>query len=269
MPCCPSVLFPASAPPVSPRDVGGNGSGNVSAGDGIRLSPYGQGMPLLADAHGADFWVAISSAAVALIGVIVAVVAAVHARRAAAAADESVSLAKDELTMARREHEVFLKELTARARFDLTLKSPQADDDGVIRTEGSGMWPRLEIGIANLGNKAAGPTTLNVLLPRHLEYARWCGPMGEDIPDVAPPADTAEVLPDGQGGEVPAMYLTEVLPRVGRRDHPVRWVRFSVHVPDSGQMTIPLRVRASADELSDDESEPLVDVLLRIERAAR
>ncbi len=82
--------------------------------------------------------------------------------------------------MGREEHAAFLRELRARARFTITARPLEADPDGVLRTDATRVFVRAEIGLANVGDKAAGPTTLNVLLPAGLD-ARWCGPGGEEL----------------------------------------------------------------------------------------
>jgi hypothetical protein len=135
----------------------------------------------------------------AALSFLVAAVALVYAKRAAAAAHESVGLARGEARMARDEHEEFLRELRARANFTLQLRlTPEPDDDGVIRNDGTVIRVRIEILLKNDGEKVAGETVLNVIAPRGFGL-RWCGPRGEDIPGMEAPAETPELLTDADG----------------------------------------------------------------------
>jgi prefoldin subunit 5 len=59
---------------------------------------------------------------------VVAVAAGWYAKRAADAANESLDLARQEVAMGREEHDEFLRELRARARFAGTVKFSQAKD---------------------------------------------------------------------------------------------------------------------------------------------
>ena len=91
-------------------------------------------------------YIAGASVLVALIGVIVAVAAALYAKRSADATDEAVD-------MARTEHQEFLAEiLRRRARFVLTLSAQGEGPDGVVRSGGSSLYLRFEVGLAERGD---------------------------------------------------------------------------------------------------------------------
>ena len=59
-----------------------------------------------------------------------------------------------------------------------------------------------------------------------------------------------------------ASYVEKVLPQVGRRDNPVAALRLVARVPS----VIPIRFRAAADELADDD-DAVIDRLFVVRRA--
>jgi hypothetical protein len=129
--------------------------------------------------------------------------------------------------MARAEHDEFLRELRARANFTLRLRlTPEPDDDGVIRNDGSVIRVRIEILLKNDGEKVAGETVLNVIAPRGFGL-RWCGPRGEDMPGMEAPAETPELLTDADGRTVAAEYLKRSFPKVTLRSWYSRHARLS------------------------------------------
>jgi hypothetical protein len=201
-----------------------------------------------------------------------AAVAVFNARRSANAADESAGLAREEVEMMREEHQVWLNRTNARADLHLTLKIVGADDQGVLWTEGSSAFVRVEVGTSNDGERAAGRTTFNVLAPRGTRYLRWCGPGGEELADVRPPAQTSEALtyPDGRVVESDCLYAT--LPEVGLRTPEVRFLSFSVNFPEpveaGAEVVVPIRAKASADELPEDVEEVVLDHLACIRRGS-
>lgn len=166
----------------------------------------------------------------------------------------ALNVTRRQLTIDERQHEEFMRIQGARASFDLTLRFPQADDDGVLYTDGAeGVSVLLEIGLKNTGTKRARSTLLNVVCPPHAA-AKWCGPTGEDIEESRRrAAPTSERLIDGDGRDLECEYLSLVLPEVGIKPHYVKHVRFMGRVPKSGDGTLPFRVSAQADELDVEE----------------
>ena len=100
----------------------------------------------------------------------------------------------------------------------------------------------MRVGVSNTGASPAGPTTLNVLVPRGTD-ARWIGAQTAYEPQL-----TAERLPGGED-QVDAWYLQGVLPQVGRDDHPVATLIIEAQVPSE----VPIRFRAVADDLANAE----------------
>jgi hypothetical protein len=204
-----------------------------------------------------------------LAGLALAAVAAWYAKRSSDATDRAVSLARDEVEMARAEHAEFLRQLQARAKFQFTVRpTPEPGDDGVIRVDATVACVTVEIGLRNVGERAAGETLVNAIAPRDLREFRWSGPHGEVRPDDSDPAETREELTDDDGRVYPGQYLDKELPRVTRRPYYVTWVTLMVEVPAQGVRSVPLRFTAEADELPDEE--PLVSetLMLRVGKVA-
>jgi hypothetical protein len=172
-----------------------------------------------------------------------------------------------------RQHRRTVRERNARARFDVIVRTVDADEKGIRWTapNTTTQITRIAIGVKNTGEVEAGETLLNVLVPEHLEYARWAGPGGEEVPEGKRTAPTSERLPDEQGQEtVPSKFLSATWSRIRLRPHYEKFVTFPVHLPprESGlqQATVPVRVKVQADELPDDMEECVVDYTVRVVR---
>jgi hypothetical protein len=123
------------------------------------------------------------------------------------------------LGMTDREHREFMRRLEARARFNVTVATVNADGDGVLRTDGSHVGAaRVSIGVKNVGEMAASQTLVNVVFPRGTRL-QWSGAQGEDIGPERYPADTEdEVLRAPDGAEyTETQYLDSTWDRIGRR----------------------------------------------------
>jgi len=188
---------------------------------------------------------------VVLIAVIIAVVAVLDARQKARATDEGADTA-------RTASPGFGALFRGRARFVLTLEAEGASPDGQVVTmsEGPTMQLVVRVGLTNVGEKAARRTTLRVLVPRESD-AGWVGAETKLDPEL-----TAERLSAGEN-QVEAWCVTGVLARVGIRDHRVVALSLGVRVPSE----VPIRFRADAAELADDE-DSVIDRLFVVRRAA-
>jgi hypothetical protein len=160
----------------------------------------------------------------------------------------------------------FLRRSRARARFDLTLNAANAAVDGVVRTEGNHLSLRVEVGIDNVGDLAAGQTVINVMFPRWLDVIGWCGPNGQEIePARASVAQTSEMLKAADGSEVEASYLTKTVERVGTKPgHVLNFMCF-VDVPQEGRREIPFRLKVQADEIPSDVDEYVLGLVVGVE----
>jgi hypothetical protein len=198
-------------------------------------------------------------------GVILAIVAALYAKRSADSTDKAVALARDEVNMAKTEHAEFLRQLQARARFELTVRPTPEPENGVIRVDATEVQLRLRILLRNVGDRAASESVINVVAPVGLVgELRWCGPGGEQKRDASPPADTPETLTDAEGQTWPARYLSMTFPKVTRRSVYLTFATMSVQVPREGERSVPIRVTAEADELPDDEPEASERLMIRV-----
>ena len=168
------------------------------------------------------------------------------------------------LGIAFREHRVFMRELAARAKFRLIPSIDGADADNTIRTNADSIQVRGVFGLKNDGDKAAGTTVLNVLVSRTAHDLRWCGQQGEDLSDAPKAGNTLEDF--GDGHEVAAYWLAWDVPRVARRPYYVKHFAFWVDVPRAGEVIVPVRMKAQADELPDDIDEEVETLQVRIVR---
>jgi hypothetical protein len=213
---------------------------------------------------GPEAWAALILAALSFV---VAIAALVYAKRSADAAAATLALARDETKMARAEHEEFLRTLRARARFKLRFRfTPEADEDGVIRTGGTVIRMRIEILLKNEGERTAGETVVNVVASRGMGL-RWSDPRGSELPDATAAAETPEQLTDAEGKVRPAEYLAVTLPKVTLRSWYAKFATLYFDVPAEGEMSVPLRVTAQADELPDDIDEEVEHIMLRVARS--
>ncbi len=170
-----------------------------------------------------------------------------------------------------RAHQARKQDRDARARFEVTIRTVDADEHGIRWTNADKQMTRIGVGIKNVGEKAAGPTLINVIVPASLEFARWSGPGGEEMPEGEMTAPTDELLPDAHGGEtVASKFLSMTLDHVGLRPHYEKFVQFPVDLPprESGlkQTTVPVRVKVQADELPADVDEHVVDCTVHVVR---
>jgi hypothetical protein len=172
-----------------------------------------------------------------------------------------------------RQHRRANREQEARARFDVSVRTVDADEEGIRWTDANTTTQitRIAIGLKNIGDRPAGETLLNILVPEGLEYARWSGPGGEEIPDGKQTAPTPELLQDADGEErIASKHLGTTWRRIGMRSHYEKYVTLPVQLPprETGlqQGTVPVRIKVQADELPDDIDEYVIDYTVRVVR---
>lgn len=218
-------------------------------------------------------WTAIT---IGLIGVLVGALALVYSARASKIAKDTLDVTREEHELAQAQHDLDRQqfeqeqvEQAARADFKLTIGFVDADaesDGGIITTSGSTIWVRLQIGIENVGTRAAGPTKVNVLVPARYGNGtalRWCNADGTEGLDLPAAAITAELVGEGDAAS-PATYLSRRLQSVSRRGADVMFIRMAVSPPTDGHIELPVRAKAQADELPDDIDEVILDRVLRV-----
>ena len=162
-----------------------------------------------------------------------------------------------------------MRELGARAKFRLIPSVPGASEPGyTIRTDANNVQVHVVFGLKNDGNKAATATIPHALVGReNVVSLRWCGPNGEDLDSVPQAGETSEDF-DGAGHEIPAWWLPLDVPRVAKRPYYVRYFAFLVAVPTAGEVTVPVRLKAQADEMPDDVDETVETLKVRVVGAA-
>jgi len=196
-------------------------------------------------AHGTDW--------VALIGVVAAVIAAICAFVA--------------LAWSRSEHNEFLRRLRARARFVITLQAITSapavdidDDLAVSAPIGQPFDQVFEIGLSNVGDGAAGPTVVNVMVPANVAGFGWTTVGGTMASAQRDARETDETLTRGDG-EIPAKWIAYEVSRVSTRTPVLLHFRLTV---GATVQRVPIRVKAQCDELPDDVFETTTDFELRV-----
>ncbi len=224
---------------------------------------------VVCDNCGGTDWTAVSIGAV---GLIVAVIALYYAARASKLAKHTLDLATQEHALTRAQHDLEREQFeqqqadrAARARFKLTVDLVHAVD-GVVVTESPNLNIRLRIGIRNVGERAAGTTTVNLLVPQSVRRVSWTGPNGEPAGHMPPDAADETI---GDGEPVPAMYLTRQLDSIALRSPVVMYATIHLEGLAAGaERRLPVRLKAQADELPEDIDEVSVDRLFVVKRAA-
>jgi hypothetical protein len=85
----------------------------------------------------------------------------------------------------------------------------------VIVENATAMLLHVRVGLSNVGDRAAGQMTLNVLVPSIYTDLTWTGAGGQRPRAASPPAPTAETLPD-DANELPDDEPEAAIQRVFR-----------------------------------------------------
>ena len=217
---------------------------------------------------GGTDWTAV---AIGVVGVVIGALALIYAARASKVATRTLKVNEEQHAMAKAQHDLERQqyeqdqvERSARASFKLSVDIVNADagtDGGMLTTEGNHAMVRLRIGIENVGDRVAGPTTVNVLLPAQYgggSALRWCDEGGADIPDGPAPTTTSEQIGNG-ANTGPAVYLYCNVPTVSVRSPVILFMRFHVGPLREHPIDVPVRIKAQADELPHDIQEVTLD----------
>lgn len=176
----------------------------------------------------------------------------------------SLRSAQAQRRMAADEHAEFMRELRARANFEISLRAVDGPEDDLLELPAGAFrtYGEIEVGLKNTGERAARRTILNLVAPSWLAELGWVEPDGSPRPDARPAMQTPdERLPDGRGQEHPGIYLTEEFSSIDRRPAYVRRARFLL--PEDRE-SIPFRAVAQSDDLPEELSEVREYFLLRL-----
>jgi hypothetical protein len=180
----------------------------------------------------------------------------------------SARYTRQSVRMASREHVEFLKRLQARARLRVDLSAVSAnlapDDENplaIMAPPGQAFQQILQLGVRNEGDGAAGPTTINVLVPANVRGLEWSNSVGVISPDSHPARDTGEQVRRHDGTMVPALWIDKEIRRVSTRTPVLLYFKLVV---DRNDQRLPIRIKAQCDELPDDVFEECRDFELLI-----
>jgi hypothetical protein len=154
------------------------------------------------------------------------------------------------LVIAAREHKVFMKQLRARARFEVTIGTDRFDGDVYETDANTTVTMTLRVGISNVGDKAAGETVVNVLTPASFGELVWSTRSGQRIPAAERGMPTGDTLTMPDGEEVGAQMIFHTIQRVSMRGRREVWFMVdAVPVP----CVVPVAVGVNSDDLPEDE----------------
>jgi hypothetical protein len=176
----------------------------------------------------------------------------------------SLRSAQAQRRMAADEHAEFMRELRARASFEISLSTLNGPENDLLElpTGASRTYGLIEVGLKNTGDRAARRTILNLVAQSWLAELGWVEPDGSPRADARSAMQTPDAqLRDGHGQEHPGIYLIEEFSSIDRRPAYVRRARFLL---PEGVETIPFRAVAQSDDLPDELFEVREDFLLRL-----
>jgi hypothetical protein len=167
------------------------------------------------------------------------------------------------------EHRRLRAELVKRADFEITVRPVGSayteirPDSAALATAAETVHLRFEIGLRNVGQRAATHTVLNVLAAQRYSGLTWTLPNGGAVDSRPVLAHTSETLEeDGQE----SVCISDEIERVALRTPRLRHVAFTALVPREGTLPVRLRVKAQSDDLPDDVEEHVKDYVVNITR---
>jgi hypothetical protein len=178
------------------------------------------------------------------------------------------------LDIANTEHQEFMRQLNARADFELTLyvDSPALEDGSVLESEQPVAGIRWEMGIHNSGDKAANDVGANFLIPADLDrdFFRWVTQSGEsrnDDPAKTGPMTTPEELLASDQSRHPAQYLIREVERQTRKGDRLLFAFAQAKMPPHGEeRKLPFKFKVWSDDLPDDVEERTIEREITLRR---
>lgn len=163
-------------------------------------------------------------------------------------------VSQNSLKIAREEHRVFLRQLNARADFELTIEGKDHGPEIVTYAEEvKVVW---KLGITNSGQRAAADVGINFLAPQlGVEGLVWTEETARFVSSqrAAERLTTTDELPASDGTSWPAQYLVQTLDRLSRRTHHISFAMATLVSPPPGESRIvPVKFKVWSDELPDD-----------------
>ena len=177
--------------------------------------------------------------------------------------------AQRNLAIAQTEHKEFMRQINARADFDLKVEIANletAEDGGLDLPPNTDHLVRFRLGVTNSGNKAAERTGFNFLFPARFRTAEWTDNQGRksteasSVAEVADPTDTLPRLPHGE--EI--HYLQRTVPEIRRKGHFITYVNLYLPANAFPEGAFSVRFKAWADELPDGVEERIEELTVPV-----
>ena len=163
-------------------------------------------------------------------------------------------------------------ELAKRADFAVTVALNPAvgdvehadDDSALLRSTASAMNLRFQIGIRNIGTRAATHVTVNFLTAvQGAGDFYWTDVEGRRKEDESGPLTTGEELGPSY---TTTRWLPRKIDRVARKVPTIGHATLEVNLPNDGRLDVYARAAATSDDLPDDVLERVKNFVVRIRR---
>jgi hypothetical protein len=194
------------------------------------------------------------SGTLGIIGIVLAVVGVMIALKAWRVSDAALSIAREQ-------HQEFLKGLRARADFAVAVEL-EGHPDGVVETTEDKVALEWKTKIESTGEKAATGVGINFLAPAELQDLRWEGKSASS------PTTPIEKVTASDGTTYPAQYLVDLIERFGLKLVQVKFVYATVDAPvhPGEDRLVPVLFRVWSADMPDDVGMRFVESEVRIRR---
>jgi hypothetical protein len=180
----------------------------------------------------------------------------------------ALCVAAGALYVSAREHREFMKQVRARARFDLKLTIidvPNNLPDEPIEVDGDTLDAHLQLHVENYGERRAGETLINVRVPRTLPDFLPATAAGTIRTQGRVPIADPDPIKDADGHLIPAKWAHETAESIPRKTGGVlTYYRFRMPVPSEGEAVCRIEATAAAEELPDDVAECTGELVVRV-----
>jgi hypothetical protein len=171
-----------------------------------------------------------------------------------------------------QQHRRLTTELAKRADFEMTVAlnpavggvEPGPDHSVIVRTTASAMNLRFQIGLRNSGSLAATHVSVDFLTAAQGAGGfYWTDEEGNPDADGIGPVVTSEQLGLSYAT---TRWLSLELPRVAKKAWTLLYATLEVTLPNDGSLDVHARGKATSDDLPDEVSGRIGDLVVRVRR---
>jgi hypothetical protein len=190
--------------------------------------------------------------ALGVIGITVALLSTALAVYAVKLSKQSADSAEASLKIAKEQHEVFLREVRARATFDITIEVAQRCQ--MIETDANEVQVAWKVVATNTGDREARNVGMRFFAPREMQGLAWASTATASHKWGAKTRiDSAEVLRSADGVEHPTNSLHHEIDRINKGEALIVFVVGTVaDLEVHDQRRLPGRFIIWSEDLADD-----------------